>query len=192
MCVGLALLSLAFCSIEPFKETGEIFLLQEITFNALLPRVCSSCWTLLFPADIFVSVHTSKHTFLWPWLYQCLESSCIKTSDIAFFTAVLAILSLCISTWVSGPRPRCHSLPYNFSWNHDFVDQSGQGCHLTAMSFLRSVSENSLSPSRIWHHKQHRILLTPGVDSNHRQAVLSCHLMYPSSDTMNLRQYQVP
>lgn len=196
MCVGLALLSLVFCSIEPFKETGEIFLLQEITFNALLEvnRMCAVAVGLCSFPLIFLSLLTPVNTHFYDHGFiSVLSQVALRPLTLPSSLLFWPFWHLCTSTWVSGPRPRCHSLPYDFSWNHaDFVDQSGQGCHLTAMNFLRSVSGNSLSPSRIWHHKQHRILLTPGVDSNRRQAVLSCHLMYPSSDTMHLEQCQVP
>lgn len=165
MCVGLALLSLAFCSIAPFKETGEIFLLQEITFNAVLEvnRVCAVAVGLCSFPLIFLSLFTPVNTHFYDRGFIGV------LSQVALGPLTFALLlfwpswCLCISTWVSGPRPRCHSLHYDFSRNHaDFVDRSGQGCHLAAMNFLRSVSENSLSPSRIWHHKQHTVLLPTG------------------------------
>lgn len=66
MCVGLALLSLVFYSIEPFKETEEIVLLQEITFNALLEvnRVCAAAAGLCSFPLTFLSLFTLTHIFM--------------------------------------------------------------------------------------------------------------------------------
>lgn len=160
--------------------------------------MCSICWTLCSFPPIYLSLFTPVNTpFLWPWLCRQRrpESRCVKISDTAFSSGVWAILTpvgfrvgfRTTATLSFSPlRPNRNRV--------DVVDQFGQDRHLTCYWIFWDVliKTKSLPPSTVSHHKQHRRLLTPGVDSNHWQVMLSCHLVTLNSDTMQLRQRRVP